>query len=110
HIQEKLKVSENQFFVISNCRDAEIVQISDKSRFSKKTGTVLTVSKSLRGHYDLTAYIGWFESKLFYVAQTSRKNSRGEPIFALYSNDIREGVNEIVEGIVDLHVEPLTTL
>lgn len=111
-IQEKIeikKIKNKKTLSISDCMDAEIVELIHKSRFSEKMGTTLTVSKGIHGNYDLNTYIGWFESKIIYVAKTERKNKRGEPIFALYAKDIQQRVNEIVEGIVDLRVESLTS-
>lgn len=107
-IEQEIKIHENKKMVVSDCINAEIICLKEDSRFSKKEGTTMLVKDGIRSHYDKNAYLGQFESKLIYAAKTKRKNKRGEPIFALYTKDIQEGVEEIVEGIVHLKVEELT--
>ncbi len=52
--------------------------------------------------YAATATLSVLSSTVYYVAQSSRKNAQGKPIFALYSTDFNGRTLELVEGVEQL--------
>lgn len=105
----EVKFKKNQLIVLSDCQQADILSISadtykvPRSPFSKiEFGS----KKALSKQYDeKTAEVSLFSSKVFYVANTFRKNGSGDFIYALYSKDFNERTWELIEGIENIQLD-----
>lgn len=105
-VEGKVKLSPGKTVAISDCHRADFVKIDkteiQKNHFSKlwlNTGALL-----LSKRFDKTAQVGILSSKIFYMANTQRKNISGMPIYALYSTDLNGRTYEQVEGIEQFKV------
>jgi type IV pilus assembly protein PilW len=91
--------SANDELIISDCNHAEKISVLENSN------NELFLKKSLQTTYQSDAQLGKISTEVFFVANTGRKNSAGDPIYALYCED-RENNSppmEMVEGVENMH-------
>jgi hypothetical protein len=105
--QNKIELKQNALVMISDCKDAELFELAEDSKYSKKMGTHLPFKTLITKQYGQAAQFGLFESYIFYVDNTSRKNARGENVTALYRKGWGKHTEELVEGIAELNTHPI---
>jgi hypothetical protein len=54
--------------------------------------------------YDKSARLGLFHSTLYYVGKTTRLNSQGQAVYALYRKTQGERTQELLEGVESLKI------
>ncbi|EAR20899.1 PilW family protein [Nitrococcus mobilis] len=98
----------NDILMITDCANADIFQASSVSNGS---GTVtiahasnVNTTNNLSKAYQSDARLMAFESSTYYVADTTRTNEAGEPIYALYVRRLGGTPVELVAGVEDMQV------
>ncbi len=104
-----LGFASGDIIVISDCESADIFRATNVSA-SASTVTIAHAdtnnsSASLSKPYGTDARVMNFISNAYYVADTGRTNTQGNPVFALFRRDIGGTITELVEGVENMQLE-----
>lgn len=87
-------------YLSSKLKEGTIVIVTDCQAMTVyKTMPNLTINTA---SYAPSATVSILSSTVYYVAESLRKNSQGQPILALYSTDFNGRTIELVEGVAKL--------
>lgn len=98
-----------QKVILANCLQAETLTIKSVYRASSANYQCLQFTQPIQSAYALTAEIGLLKTAIFYVGQTTRKNTLNQPIDALYLIDETGKKTELVAGVCGLKVSYYVT-
>ena len=114
--QSGAKFKKSQLVVISDCRSADIFRISntpniDGDKMTLTHAADINISNRLSKIYLADANIAHYQSFFYFIGDTSRLNSQGKKIYALYqaSNNF-DGltpsfhVEELIEGVENMQL------
>jgi type IV pilus assembly protein PilW len=100
----------NDVLFISDCETVDIFRANNVSTDSG-TGKVtiahsnsVNTSNKLSKPYGTDATVYSFEHNVYYVGNSGRTNSRGQPIYALYKRDIKGNIQELAEGVENMQI------
>lgn len=113
-----LGVTQGDYVMVSDCLNSDIFRVTNTPLASGKGATTLNhaagsknSSASLGNIYGSDAEIFAFETINYFVRDTGRKNEAGDPINALYVQQIAAGsggamsaATELIEGVEDLQL------
>jgi type IV pilus assembly protein PilW len=98
----------NDLLAITDC---ETVDVFRATNVSSGSGTVTiahansaNTTNNLSKAYGTDASVMEYNSNTFYVADTGRDNSSGNPVHALYQRDAGGLTSELVEGVSNLQI------
>lgn len=111
-----LGLIKNDIVYISDCINADIFSITNnptkndgKTTLTHATGT--NTSNNLSKAYQSNANIAKYQSHLYFIGDTTRTNSSGATIWALYQAEIDYSksptqflVNELIEGVENMQI------
>jgi type IV pilus assembly protein PilW len=98
------KIAIGDILLISDCQTAEILTVQQVSVASDGTQIILT-DKNLTKIYKENAEVNEFEMNTFYISKTSRKDSSGKAIYALYMKDKTSHATELTEGVSSMQIQ-----
>ena len=108
-----LKLDQGDIAIVSDCESMDIFRISNRQKdgatneftFTHGNGSGVNTSNKLSKAYtDETARLLTFVGHTYYVADTGRDTSQGQPIYALFRLDSNGNAEEIVEGVENLQI------
>ncbi len=107
-----LNLSQQDVAILSDCESMDIFRISNVTSGSSTIVTFAhgqgagtnTNNKLSKAYTDENARLMTFVAHTYFVADTGRKNSRGDTINALYRMDEDGTVEEIVEGVENIQL------
>ena len=97
---------------LSDCQHIDVAMVTQdvntplprlETTIHINTNTDSSESK-LSKRYSPSASLGKFESIIFYIADTLRKNQRGHSIYALFSTDMNGRTLELIEGVEAMQI------
>lgn len=91
---------------VGNCSSMDIFMVSGTSETPLGIGhtTSKNDSDNLNSRYDAGDTVRLLLSNSFFVGDTGRTNSKGDPIRALYRYDIKGNTEEIIEGVENMQI------
>jgi hypothetical protein len=89
--------------VITNCKTTETFKIRSQSKKSDGSIALLTEAP-LHHRYKIYSEVSRLLIDSYYIAKTTRKDKKGNFIYALYHEDIHARKLEIVEGVEDMKI------
>lgn len=95
--------STGDYVIISDCNHAELMQI--KSIKQNAQYQFIESVKPLQHSYNQTAELSLFIVNRFYIADTHRRYTNGQPIYALFIKDIHQQTSEVVEGVHNMDIK-----
>jgi type IV pilus assembly protein PilW len=84
--------------MISDCMHADVVSITGRDGQELETNVELH-------NYEAGAQVGEWRNEWFYVGQTDRKNNVGQAVMALYVHQPNGRDEELVDNVVNMHVQ-----
>lgn len=109
-LKEPMRLKKNDVIVLSDCAQATLFLFQNQSQ-SQRTRSYhrIPLPKALQSQavlHDAAALtIGQYHSTLYYIGDTHRTNSIGDPVYALYTLDLYGRHLERVEGVEDMVIE-----
>ena len=101
-LSDKPDYRKDDSLIIADCTHANLVQVTAVS------GKQIAIKPALVQPYGSTAQIGRLTSVFYYIRKTTRKNSAGTPVYALYRRDINQPAvlaQELVEGVEQMQIK-----
>lgn len=102
--EDEVDLANGEFFLIADCGGGEIFEADavDPLRFNNGANEN---GGTLKRSYGADAEVIQLSRAIYFVADTDRTNSTGQPVFALYRHDPVSGNTvEMVDGVEDLQV------
>lgn len=104
YVRGNISLKPHQIFFISTCTQLQAFKAKDRVEANGTSSlTKIHLDTSRKFHIKKIASpsleLSIFSSKIFYVGKTSRLNSNGDEIDALYSTDLNGRTIELVEGV-----------
>jgi type IV pilus assembly protein PilW len=98
----------NDLLIITDCENVDIFRATNVSSGVGNTTIAhannLNSTNKLSKAYSTNASVMAYYSNTFYVADTGRDNSYGNPVLALYQRDANGQKSELVEGVANLQI------
>jgi hypothetical protein len=94
------KFAAGDVLIISDCQTAEILQA--KEVFNLQTEQKIIAEQPLKKRYEKNAEISKLAINTYFIGDTGRLSESGKPILALYSRDLLQHKQELVEGVSQL--------
>lgn len=104
-ITNRITVSPGDLFLIGDCETVDLFKAS-----SGTSGTTIThktgddTSDSLSKAYQTDARVYRLQTFAYYIKDTGRDNQLGQPIYALYRQDINGNEEELFDGVENMKV------
>ena len=98
------RFKKNDRLIIADCETVDSFTVQS-SRLLRSVKMRKIISKqTLSKHYPKYSTIAKLVQESFYIADSKRKNNRGEPIFSLYRRKLSGRSEELIVGIEKMHV------
>lgn len=102
YASDEIKFKPNDVIMISNCKNAEIFSI--KSIHFKNGNQEIVPSRPLHYSYDKFSELGLLAVDRYYISKTKRRNQNGQPVYALFLQNIRGQKTELIENITNMKI------
>jgi len=96
-LDEMNKVMVGNILLISDCQHAEIFKVQQVKH--KRYQQTVMADTPLNYRYAANAEVSQLKVNHYFIAKTKRKDKLGNPIYSLFSEDIKHRKHELVEGI-----------
>lgn len=103
HVSDEPHFVKENVLLISDCLSADIFTIKKITKIKKQQ--IIQTVQPLSKKYPEDAEVRLFEVNKYFVAKTSRYDSNGLPIYALYLKDIYSRKTELIEGVDDMKIQ-----
>ena len=99
-------LSQGGIAIVSNCQNAHIFQITNVNNNGTVThgSNVNSPHKIPAGMYATDSEMMTFENRIYFVADTGRVKSTGDPVYALYVKKFANAPQELLEGVESLQI------
>lgn len=101
-IFSNINFKEGNILLLSNCNNATLFKLDHLQK------NILTPSQPLtKNYHEIDSQIGRFLAIVYYLAETGRKNSAGNPIIGLYRRDLMGAAtkqNELIENVENMQI------
>ncbi len=101
HISDAPTLKDKQSLIIADCHHADRITLVGSNNYN---GQWLQIDPAIT-QYDEGSYVGELISSLFYIGNTGRVNSAGDPISALYVHHMQDRDEELIENVDRMQVQ-----
>ena len=105
-VSNDLKFKSGDIVMLSDCRHADLFKVDEV--YSKGSAQIIFTHSKL-AQYRKDAELGLWQAPILYVANTSRLDTFGKPIPALYWHTLSGRDEELIEGILGFNVKSIKT-
>lgn len=100
--------STGDLLIISDCAKADLFEVTGAAGLVLQHGSSENSSGSFSDTYASGSRVMEFSAKAYYIQDTGRDNSQGDPVFGMYLYDVLANANqeqEIIEGVERFVIE-----